>query len=102
MNMNRDDVINLIVSTVTGYLESCGHSVATAIEPTTKLYGTGGALDSLGLVAVLVELEQRLADEMGTSVPLMDDRAMSQSRSPFRTPDALADYILSTTGGEQA
>ena len=97
--MKRDQAIQLIVTTVTGYLESCGHSVATAIEPTTKLYGTGGALDSLGLVAILVELEQRLADEMGVTVPLMDDRAMSQSRSPFRTADALADYVVSIADG---
>jgi hypothetical protein len=27
----------------------------------------------------------------------MDDRAMSQSRSPFRTPETLAEYILGLT-----
>jgi acyl carrier protein len=59
----------------------------------THLIGSGGVLDSLGLVTLIVDLEQKLADEYGMSLTLADERAMSQSHSPFRTIRALADHI---------
>jgi len=59
---------------------------------TTQLFGERGALDSLGLVNFLVSLEGRLADEFGQPVSLVDDRALSQRASPFRTVHSLAEY----------
>jgi acyl carrier protein len=67
----------------------------------TSLIGQTAVLDSLGLVTVVVELEQRLDEEYGLPVTVADERAMSQQRSPFRTVGALADYVYSLveTGG---
>jgi hypothetical protein len=64
----------------------------------TPLIGEGAALKSVGLVAMLVSVEQRLAEEFGVQVSLMDDHAMSQARSPFRTVTTLVDYLLSRLG----
>ena len=63
-----------------------------AISAQTVLFGSAGLLDSIGLVSVIVELEQKLSDRAGRAVSLMDDRALSQARSPFRTVQSLADY----------
>ncbi len=57
------------------------------------LLGDGAIVKSVGLVAVLVGVEERLADRYSLDISLMDDRAMSQSRSPFRNVQALVDYI---------
>ncbi len=57
------------------------------------LLGPGAVLKSVGLVAMLVGVEQRLTEEFHVQVPLMDEHAMSQSRSPFRTAATLAEYI---------
>jgi hypothetical protein len=38
-----------------------------------------------------------VAEETGQSVSLMDDRAMSQTRSPFRTVGSLAEYVTELT-----
>lgn len=69
-----------------------------------KLIGEGAALKSVGLVAMLVSVEQRLAEEFGVHVSLMDEHAMSQARSPFRNVTTLVDYLVSrlsegTAGG---
>jgi hypothetical protein len=64
-----------------------------SLGPETCLFGPSGLLDSLGLVSVLVELEQKVADACGRPVSLMDDRAMSETSSPFRTVNSLADYL---------
>jgi acyl carrier protein len=61
--------------------------------PATVLFGPRGALDSLGLVSLLVLVEEKLADELGVSLTLADERAMAQESSPFRTVATLAAYV---------
>ena len=57
------------------------------------LVGESGSLDSFGLVNLIVAVEQRVNDEFGIALTLADERAMSRSRSPFRTVATLRDYI---------
>ncbi len=57
------------------------------------LFGPGGALDSLGLVSYLADLEIRIGEEFGRELVLASEQAMSRSRSPFRTVTALTEYI---------
>lgn len=57
------------------------------------LVGQAGCLDSFGLVNLIVAVEQRVNDEFGIALTLADERAMSRSRSPFRTVATLRDYI---------
>jgi acyl carrier protein len=61
--------------------------------PDTVLFGPNGALDSLALVSLLVALEERIEDETGQAVRLVNDDAMSRRKSPFRTLGALAAYV---------
>ncbi|NJN98474.1 MAG: hypothetical protein HC875_32500 [Anaerolineales bacterium] len=59
----------------------------------TRLIGREAVLDSMGLVNLIIEVEQRLEDEHDVTVVLADERAMSQKNSPFRSVQTLADYI---------
>ena len=63
-------------------------------SPTTPLFGHQSHLDSLGLVSLIVGVEQAMADEFDAEITLADDRAMSRSASPFRTVNTLVDYIV--------
>jgi len=40
----------------------------------------------------MVAVEQAIEDELGVSVSLADERALSQRTSPYRTVGTLADY----------
>jgi acyl carrier protein len=62
------------------------------VSPTAQIYGPGSRLDSLGLVALLIDIEDAFQDA-GFAVTLSDARAMSQSRSPFRDVPSLVAYI---------
>jgi acyl carrier protein len=64
-------------------------------EGGTLLYGAGGVLDSLELVNLVIELEQRLDEQLGAVVTLADERAVSQQRSPFRSVPSLVDFVVS-------
>jgi len=63
-------------------------------QPETRLFGRGSALDSLGLVNLIVAVEQRLGDELGLALTLADEKALSRASSPFRSIDSLTTYIL--------
>lgn len=66
----------------------------------TPLFGEKGVLDSLGLVNLIVVVEEKVENEFDVSVVLADERAMSQKRSPFKTIGSLADYIVVLLGEE--
>ena len=57
------------------------------------LFGKGGGLDSLGLVNLIIAIEQNIEDEFDVNIAINNERAMSQENSPFRTVGSLADYI---------
>ena len=59
----------------------------------TKLFGGNGALNSLALVSLISDLEDRISEEFDKDIVLADEQAMSQRASPFRTVAALTDYI---------
>ncbi len=67
-------------------------------SPSEMIFGPGGALDSLGLVGYLADLEYRIAEVFGREVVLASEAAMSRSRSPFRDVTALSEYIFELLG----
>ena len=67
------------------------HQMAYSRE--TVLFGEGSKLDSLGLVSVLVAVEQGVAELLGKEVSVANEDAMSRRSSPFRTVGTLTDYV---------
>lgn len=57
------------------------------------LLGAGGVLDSLGLVNLIVAIEEGIQDEFGVTVNIADEQARAQATSPFTTIQALTGYI---------
>jgi acyl carrier protein len=63
-----------------------------AIGPEAPIFGPGSPLDSLGLVSLLMDIEDGLA-QLGINVTLSDARAMSRKRSPFRDVPELVTFM---------
>jgi acyl carrier protein len=63
-----------------------------AVDRDAPLFGSGSPLDSLGLVALVIDIEEAFADR-GIALSLTDERAMSQHRNPFRTVSVLTAHI---------
>ena len=61
--------------------------------PETRIYGPKAYLDSVSLVILVADVERRGAETLGVNIVLADERAVSQTRSPFRTVQSLADYL---------
>jgi|SRR5579862_8387562 acyl carrier protein len=65
-----------------------------AVSPDAPLFGPGSRLDSMGLVVLLIDIEESLHGE-GLDVTLSDEKALSRTRSPFRSVPAIVAYIAS-------
>ena len=88
--MEYERVVNLIKSVIKEYYES--QEINDAINENTKLFGRNSALDSMGLVNIIIDIESRFLDK-GYEISLTSEKAMSRRQSPFRTVSTLAEFI---------
>jgi acyl carrier protein len=68
------------------------------VSPDAILLGSDGRLDSLGLVNLILLIEERMADELGAVISLTDENTLSQPEAVFRDVQTLARHILALTG----
>ena len=61
--------------------------------PATVLYSNSGGLDSLGLVNLIVAVEQKIFKKMNITLSLVNEESMSQKDSPFYSVETLCAYI---------
>ena len=95
--VDRTSVVEVILETARGFNRELESKIDVSRGEEAALFGAGGALDSLGLVSFITAVEQALDERLGTIAILADDRAFSQTRSPFISVATLADYILGVT-----
>ncbi|MGH3117315.1 MAG: acyl carrier protein [Gaiellales bacterium] len=88
----NDELVALIMGALNEQGDGPGITIAADLGRDTALLGRDGVLDSMGLVALVVAVEQVIEDEYGVSVSLADERALSERKSPFKTVGTLAEY----------
>jgi acyl carrier protein len=57
------------------------------------LIGDNGKIDSLGLINLIVAVEEKLASEFGVHRSLVSENAFVKQESPFRTIGTFLEYI---------
>lgn len=90
--MTRDRIEQVVLEALTTANLARDPNKQLSVAADAPVFAPGSPLDSLGLVALLVDIEDALRDD-GVEVELSDARAMSQRQSPFRDVPALVQYI---------
>ena len=90
--MKKEEAVQVVIEAVKGYLDDEN----TAVNETTILLGNNAVVDSIGLVNLIVDIESILSDK-GLELTLTSEDAMSRRKSPFRSVETLADYIVELT-----
>ncbi len=90
----REQVIQLICSALRELNEELQYDNLAQPDEATSIFGGTDGIDSLSLVRLVVMLEGETSTTFGRSVPLADEKAMSQRNSPYRTVGSLADFIV--------
>ena len=89
MKINKTDIITMIINEASSIIDLENDE----INFDTTIYGNDSRLDSLGLINLIVAVEQNIEDEFDVNITIADERAMSQETSPFKTVGTLTDYI---------
>jgi acyl carrier protein len=96
MALARSNAYDIVLESLNEVFAQAGTPAPESLSENTVLVGTDAVLDSLGVVQLIVEVEQRVEQTHGISVTLANDKAMSQKNSPFRTVGVLADHVVAT------
>ena len=92
--INRDTVQRVLFDAIDEINDALPDDRKLRKQPETRLFGGESTLDSLGLVNLIVAIEQRLDEDLGLALTLADEKALSRKASPFRSIDSLANYVL--------
>src|SRR5580765_7700890 len=87
----RMSTLEMVTTSVRRAIENfnTSESQKVPLAGSTVLLGAGGAVDSLGLVRLVLTVERQIRDDFGVGISLTDEKAMSQRNSPFRSIDSL-------------
>ncbi len=96
--MERSEILEVVLDAMRNLNLARPANEQLVVTDTATIFGSGSPLDSLGLVALLLDIEEAF-QQRGHAVMLSDERAMSQSRSPFRSVPVLVDYISTLMQG---
>jgi acyl carrier protein len=91
-NLGKDSIERIVLDAIRTMNLGRNAEHQLEVSPTAPLYSRNCSLDSLGLVALIMEVEESLRDA-GYEVSLSDKRAMSLLHNPFRDVPSLVDYI---------
>jgi acyl carrier protein len=89
-----DQATALIFEALAEHFEQMGSDQRVPTRTDTVLFGADAVLDSLGLVNVVVAVEEKLLETYGRDIWLTDERALIQAESPYRTVETLGRYIV--------
>lgn len=95
--MNRDQIEKIVLEGLHLANLAREDDQQLHVAPDALLFGDGGQLDSMSLVALIIDIEEALGDA-GHSVMLTAERAMSRAQSPFRDVPSLVAYIEECLG----
>jgi hypothetical protein len=94
VQITKDQVLGILYSAIDELNETLPEDRRLAKSLDTPLFGRGTNLASVELVSLVMLAEQGVLEKTDRVVTLVDERAMSQRRSPFLTVETLADYVL--------
>ncbi|HEX4340251.1 MAG TPA: hypothetical protein VH062_30290 [Polyangiaceae bacterium] len=99
--MDRPTALKIVTACLKDGLEQAGAPIET-IDEQTMIVGPEAVLDSIGVVSLIVDIEQKLQMDHDIAVTLASEKAMSQKNSPFRTVGVLASHVMTSIEEGQA
>ena len=100
MEVSAQQVEELVYGVIDGINSQASKKKKIEKEAGFQLYGDGGNLDSMDLVGLIVDVEQRIIKTYGVNVALANEKSLSQTNSPFRTVGSLIEYVVALLSDE--
>ena len=88
----------IVSKAVAELAEDMGFPALVTPAEATPLFGGDDGIDSLSLVRLVADIERAAERELGQTIVLADERAMSRRNSPFRTVGTLGELLHERLG----
>jgi hypothetical protein len=88
--MRRDQALQAVYDAIDVVNRQLPEARRLAKSPDTIIVGPSGSLDSLGIVNLVLAIEERASELLGRPVELLDDTAFVDANGPFRSVGSLA------------
>jgi acyl carrier protein len=98
---DREQVVESVLTAIENLNTQLPEEQHVEQSATAKLFGQDAPLDSLGLVNLIVAVEEQLSDDLDLELTLANEKAMSRRTSPFQSADKLIDFIEELIKEEQ-
>ena len=89
----REKIFNIILNSLNELNKTLNNPELNNINLQTALYGKDGLLDSLALITLIMDLEDKISNEFNKSIKLANEITMSFTDSPFKSVENLIEYI---------
>ena len=99
---SRDEVKEAVFAALEAFNDSQEDSKKVEIDEATPLMGGQAVLESIGLVSLIMEIEQQVQEKLQRNVSLTSEKAMAARVSPFRRVRTLIDFIAEELSDEDA
>jgi hypothetical protein len=100
--MQYEQALQIVYDAVDAVNQQLPQARRLAKSPDTIIVGPSGSLDSLGIINLIIALEERASDALGAAVQLLDDTAVINADGPFRSVDSLARHLEMLPGAQRA
>jgi acyl carrier protein len=87
------EIETVILSCAATVMADVPENERTVLGASSDLYGGASPFDSMNLVSLIVDLEEKLHSKFGKTLALADERAMAQPVNPFSKVQTLTQYV---------
>ncbi len=98
INKTKEEIVQLLLGVVKETNLLRGKKDQLPLTPDLQLVGVESSLDSLGLLNLIVAIENALQQEFSQSISLSDLSDLGDTNGPFRSLQSLAEHVLHLTG----
>lgn len=89
----REKIQELVFNCTKEFFENSDYELNTSINEKFRLIGNSSPLDSMGLVSLIVDIEESINDEFDVEIVIASEKAMSAKTSPFINLEKLILFI---------
>ena len=95
--MDLENATQLVTESLKSILDSKGEQLQS-LSAETKLFGEGSVIDSLDLVNVVVEIEEKVLENTGKEISLVDEQSVLEGADSFTTIGTMANLVIERVG----
>lgn len=90
----REKIQKIVFNTTKEFFENSDYELTTSIDNNFRLIGDSSPLDSMGLVSLIVDIEESINENFDVELVLASEKAMSKRTSPFINLETLIIFIV--------